>query len=62
VSPGSRHWRIFEDLVVQSSIRGGDTTDAYLAALALEHGCQWWTTDAGFKRFPGLRWKNLLVS
>jgi toxin-antitoxin system PIN domain toxin len=61
VSPGERHWRIFKDLVTSLGIRGGDTTDAYLAALAEEHGCEWWTTDAGFARFPGLRWRNLLA-
>ena len=60
VAPGPRHWRIFEDLVQGAGIRGSDTTDAYLAALAQEHGCDWWTTDAGFARFPGLRWRNLL--
>lgn len=61
VAPGPRHWRIFEDLVAQLGIRGSDTTDAYLAALAQEHGCEWWTIDVGFARFPGLRWRNLLV-
>lgn len=60
ISPGPRHWTIFEDLVLTTGIRGPDTTDAYLAALALEHGCEWWTTDAGFDRFPGLRWRNLI--
>lgn len=53
IAPGAKHWRIFEDLVIQSGICGADTTDAYLAALALEHGCEWWTTDAGFARLPG---------
>jgi hypothetical protein len=61
VEPGPRHWRIFEDLATGLAIRGGDLTDAYLAALALEHGCEWWTIDAGFARFPGLRWRNLLA-
>lgn len=60
LDPGPRHWTIFEDLVTTSGIRGSDTTDAYLAALALEHGCEWWTTDRGFDRFPGLRWRNLI--
>jgi toxin-antitoxin system PIN domain toxin len=60
ITPGARHWRIFRDLVFGGAIRGSDTTDAYLAALAIEHGCEWWTTDAGFSRFPGLRWRNLL--
>jgi toxin-antitoxin system PIN domain toxin len=59
VEPGPRHWMIFRSLVLETGIRGSDTTDAYLAALAMEHGCEWWTTDAGFSRFPGLRWRNL---
>ena len=60
VSPGERHWSIFEDLVTTTGIRGADTTDAWLAALAIEHGCEWWTADAGFARFSGLRWRNPL--
>jgi len=60
VSPGPRHWRIFQELATKSNCRGADTTDAYLAALAVEHGCEWWTADAGFGRFPGLRWRNIL--
>lgn len=61
IFPGPRHWTIFKDLVLSLDIRGSDTTDAYLAALAMEHGCEWWTTDSGFGRFPGLRWRNLAV-
>jgi toxin-antitoxin system PIN domain toxin len=60
IAPGARHWRIFRDLVEASGIRGADTTDAYLAALAIEQGCEWWTADAGFGRFAGLRWRNVL--
>ncbi len=59
VSPGPRHWRIFRDLVLGGDVRGADTTDAYLAALAIEQNCEWWTTDGGFDRFPGLRWRHL---
>lgn len=61
VAPGPRHWTVFEDLILTSGIRGSDTTDAYLAALSLEHGCEWWTTDQGFSRFAGLRWRNLIA-
>ncbi|MBI2898484.1 MAG: PIN domain-containing protein [Deltaproteobacteria bacterium] len=60
VAPGPRHWRIFRDLVTVTGIRGSDTTDAYLAAIAVEHGCIWWTADRGFARFSGLRWRNVL--
>lgn len=56
---GPRHWMIFRGLVLETGIRGSDTTDAYLAALAMEHSCEWWTTDGGFSRFAGLRWRNL---
>ena len=34
--------------------------DAYHAALAIEHGATWITTDRGFGRFPGLRWSTAL--
>jgi len=61
LAPGPRHWTIFKDLILATGIRGSDTTDAYLAALAIEHGCEWWTTDQGFSRFPGLRWRNLIA-
>ena len=61
VAPGRRHWEIFEDLVVTTGIRGSDTTEAYLAALAMEHGCEFWSADAGFARFPGLRWHHPLT-
>lgn len=60
VSPGPRHWTTFRDLIATTGISGADTTDAYFAALALEQGCEWWTTDEGFARFPGLRWRNLI--
>ena len=59
IEPGERHWAIFRDLVSSTGIHGADITDAWLAALAIEHACEWWTTDRGFARFPGLRWRNL---
>ena len=49
-----RHWTTFQDLVLNLDLRGGDVTDAWFAALAMEQGCEW-TADAGFARFPGLR-------
>jgi hypothetical protein len=61
IEPGPTHWRLFRDLVETTGIQGPDTTDAYLAALAIEHDCEWWTTDSDFARFPGLRWRNLLA-
>jgi predicted nucleic acid-binding protein len=34
--------------------------DAYLAVLAIEHGCEFITADRDFSRFPGLRWRHPL--
>jgi toxin-antitoxin system PIN domain toxin len=55
VEPGERHWDIFRRLCLEAGIRGGDTTDAWYAALAIEWGCEWVTFDRDFLRFPGLR-------
>ena len=58
VQPGARHWRLFRDLMVQHAIVGSDVTDAYLAALSMEHGCQWISCDNGFSRFTSLDFLN----
>jgi toxin-antitoxin system PIN domain toxin len=56
---GDRHWTLFCKLVQQVDARGDLVQDAYLAALALEHGCEWVTADRDFARFPGLRTRYL---
>jgi uncharacterized protein len=58
IRSGERHWEIFEQLVRNTSARGNTVPDAYLAALAIEHGATWVTSDSGFARFPGLRWRR----
>lgn len=58
VFPGQRHYAIFAELCRDSGVRGSDVSDAYHAATAIEHGCEWITTDRGFRRFPGLRWST----
>lgn len=58
ITPGERHWTIFSDLCHRSEAQGNLIPDAYLAALAIESGCQWITFDRGFARFPGLRWSH----
>lgn len=57
VRPGRRHWSIFDELCRTVEARANVVPDAYLAALAIEHGATWVTTDHGFARFPGLRWR-----
>lgn len=58
VVPGPRHWSIFTSLCRESGATGNSVPDAYLAALAIESGCEWITTDGGFAKFPGLRWRH----
>jgi toxin-antitoxin system PIN domain toxin len=58
VQPGSRHWAIFRDLALRVSARANLIPDAYLAALAIESGSEWITTDRDYARFPGLRWRH----
>jgi toxin-antitoxin system PIN domain toxin len=60
IRPGLRHWAIFEKLVHSSEAKGNLVPDAYHAALAIESGCDWITTDKGFLRFPGLRARHPL--
>lgn len=60
VAPGARHWGIFARLCVDASARGNLVPDAWLAALAIESGCELVTTDRDFARFPGLRWRHPL--
>lgn len=60
VHPGARQWGIFERLCREVGAKGNLVADAYLAALAIESGCEWVTTDRDYGRFPGLRWRHPL--
>ena len=62
IHPGSRHWAIFCDLCLKTSASGNLVPDAWFAALAIEHGCEWITDDRDYARFPGLRWRSLRES
>ncbi len=54
VHPGPRHWEILRRLVVEDQAPGPLVSDAYLAAIAIEHGASLQTHDRGFVRFTGL--------
>jgi toxin-antitoxin system PIN domain toxin len=60
VEPGQRHWDIFTALCRTTGVKGNLVPDAYLAALAIESGSEWITTDRDFSRFTGLRWRHPL--
>ena len=61
VAPGTRHWDIFRRLCTTAAAKGNLVPDAYLAAMAIEAGCEWITTDRDFARFEGLRWRHPLA-
>jgi toxin-antitoxin system PIN domain toxin len=54
VSPGEGHWAILRKLLRDSGTAGNLTSDAHLAAVALEMGASICSTDADFGRFPGV--------
>jgi len=60
VSPAERHWEIFGRLCREAGVKGNLIPDAYFAALAIESGSEWITTDRDYSRFPGLRWRHPL--
>ena len=60
IHPGERHATILFGLLRNLGTAANLTTDAHLAALAIEHQSELNSTDADFTRFPGLRWRNPL--
>lgn len=60
VHPSEHHLRVLRDLLVPLGTGGNLTSDAHLAALAIEHGAELCSCDSDFARFAGLRWLNPL--
>ncbi len=60
VHPTDRHSAVLRELLGPLGIAGNLTSDAHLAALAIEHGALLCSADADFSRFPGLRWSDPL--
>ena len=61
LDPGPRHLEILGKLLGELGVAGNLTTDAHIAALAIEHQGEVHSNDADFARFPGLRWRNPLA-
>ena len=59
--PTERHLALLRGLLEPLGTAGNITTDAHLAALAIEHGGEVCSADTDFARFRGLRWTNPLV-
>ena len=60
VVPTEDHWDIFKKLLAEGQATGNLVSDAHLAALAIEYGCELYSTDSDFSRFPKLKWRNPL--
>jgi len=58
IEPGLAFSDIYLGYIERLGAGGNLTTDAYLAALAVEHQAELQSTDADFERFSGLRWRN----
>src|SRR5262245_31567902 len=56
IQPGPQRWSIFVRLCKDADARGNPVPDAWFAALVVESGCDWVTTDRDYARFPGLKW------
>jgi hypothetical protein len=60
VHPGPRHLQILRELLEPLGAGGNLTSDAHLAALAMEHRAELCSSDTDFARFHGLNWRNPL--
>ena len=61
VGPGASHWPLLKKLLREVGAAGNLTSDAHLAAMAIEGGCELATTDHDFRRFAGIRILNPLL-
>lgn len=60
IRPTDNHWTIFQQMLTDGQAVANLVTDAHLAALAVEHGCDLASSDSDFARFPNLKWINPL--
>ena len=61
LNPGERHLEYLEQNLAIAGATGSLSTDAHIAALAMENGAELHTHNArDFQRFPGLLWRNPL--
>jgi toxin-antitoxin system PIN domain toxin len=58
LQPSGASWAVFEEFCVLPGVHGDVVPDAYIAAVASASGCEVITADAGFARFPGVRWRD----
>lgn len=62
VAPGRRHASLLRTLLAPLGTGANLTSDAHLAALALEHGAVICSADTDFQRFKDVRVENPLIT
>ena len=60
IAPGDKHWPILRNLLKAAGTAGSLTSDAHLAALAIEHGAEIYSADYDFRRYAGITHINPL--
>lgn len=55
ILPSDRHWDIFTGLLQKYEATGNIIPDLYHAALAIESGSEWVTTDKGFIKIKEIK-------
>ena len=58
--PAAGHWSLLSGMLESSGVAANLTTDAHIAALAIEHGYTVYSNDSDFGRFHPLQWENPL--
>ncbi len=61
LGPTDRHSAVLRSLLQPLGAAGNLSSDAHLAAIAIEHGAEVSSCDTDFARFPGLRWADPLA-
>jgi uncharacterized protein len=61
IHPTERHASVLRELLKPLGTAGNLTSDAHLAALAIEHGATLCSCDTDFARFAGLTWVDPLL-
>jgi uncharacterized protein len=62
VHPTARHAAVIRELLGPLGTAGNLAGDAHLAALAIEHGAELYSSDVDFSRFAGVRWVDPLAA
>jgi toxin-antitoxin system PIN domain toxin len=62
IQASEQHWELFQKMLRAGNATANLVSDARLAAFAVEHNCVLHSTDTGFARFRGLKWKNPIAA